>query len=263
MLQTSPATASSSSDRTASGQGSDVRITRHEKPFRVLIANAKGGCGKTTLATNLASFFAARQLHTALIDYDPQASASDWLKARGHHLPTITGVCATRRSQTTATRSWEMRVPSNTAMMIIDTPAGLTGHALGDRIRQSDAVIIPVLPSAIDIRAATTFIRDVMLSPVFRQSPRAIAVVANRTRQNTLIYTKLNLFLKSLGIPFITTLRDTQRYVRTSELGQGIIDDPLADARDLAHWEVLLQWLESTRTKSSPGSHYQTDKPSP
>ncbi len=226
-----------------------VRVIRHEKPFRVLIANAKGGCGKTTLATNLASFFAARQLPTALIDYDPQASATDWLAARDRALPDITGVSATRRSQTQGTRSWEMRVPSNTAMIVIDTPAGLTGNALSDRIRHSDVVIIPVLPSAIDIRAATTFIRDVMLSPSFRQSPRAIAVVANRTRKNTLVYTKLTLFLKSLGIPFITTLRDTQRYVRTSELGQGIIDDQQVETQDLAHWDALLAWLDDTRAR--------------
>ena len=222
----------------------DVRVIQHEQPFRVLVANAKGGCGKTTLATNLASLYASQHLNTALIDYDPQSSATEWLQARDHLLPAIHGVVACKAAPGQVTRSFDVRVPSDTQRIIIDTPAGLTGNALSDRIRQCDAVIIPVLPSAIDIRAATTFIRDIMLSHSFRQTSRSIAVVANRTRKNTLVYNKLALFLRSLKIPFITSLRDTQGYVRTSELGQGMIDDPGRDPKDEAHWEPLLEWLD-------------------
>ncbi|WP_221793447.1 ParA family protein [Oceanobacter mangrovi] len=222
----------------------EVRVTRHEQPFRVLVANAKGGCGKTTLATNLASFYAARDFNTALIDYDPQSSASEWLSARETSLPSIHGVVACKATPGQVTRSFDVRVPSDTQRIVIDTPAGLTGNALSDRIRQCDAVLIPVLPSAIDIRAATVFIRDIMLSHSYRQTSRSIAVVANRTRRNTLVYNKLTLFLRSLKIPFITSLRDTQGYVRTSEVGQGVVDDPARDDQDMRHWEPLLQWLD-------------------
>lgn len=89
-------------------------------------------------------------------------------------------------------------------------------------MRECDIIIIPVTPSPIDIRATTLFIKDLLLCPVFRTSPKRVAVVANRARKNTLVYSKLELFLRSLKIPFITTFRDTQFYVRASEYGLGL-----------------------------------------
>ena len=142
------------------------------------------------------------------------------------------------------TRTWSLRVPARTSRIILDTPAGLAGNELSDLIQMSDMIIIPVIPSAIDIRAATGFIRDVLLSRAYRLNPKPIAVVANRVRKNTLIYAKLERFLKSLQIPFVAAFRDTQFYVRASEHGLGLIDFDQPDSRDIAEWKSLINWIE-------------------
>ncbi|WP_255858170.1 ParA family protein [Bacterioplanoides sp. SCSIO 12839] len=224
-----------------------ARVVGMTAPVRVMIANAKGGCGKTTLATNVASHFAHGGELTAMIDYDPQGSSMDWLAARDVHLPTITGVAAYQKhAPQTSTKSWALRVPANTSRVVIDTPAGLAGNVLSDLIQQSDMLLIPVIPSAIDIRAATGFIRDVLLSRSYRMNPKPIAVIANRVRKNTLIYGKLEKFLNSLQIPFITALRDTQFYVRASEHGLGIVDFDQKDKKDIAEWQPLIEWIDQT-----------------
>ena len=223
-----------------------VRVLNRTVPVRIMVANAKGGCGKTTMATNLASHYTRQGEITALIDYDPQGSSMDWLAARGEHLPGIKGVAAFQRHTPGAsTRTWSLRVPVNTSRVIIDTPAGLSGNELSDLIQSSDVIIIPVIPSSIDIRAATGFIRDVMLSRAFRINPKPIAVVANRVRKNTLVYAKLERFLKSLQIPFVAAFRDTQFYVRASEHGLGLVDFDQRDAKDSKEWEALINWLNN------------------
>ncbi|WP_430460634.1 AAA family ATPase [Thalassolituus sp. LLYu03] len=221
-----------------------VRVVTRVMPVRIMIANAKGGCGKTTMATNLASYFTRHGEVTALIDYDPQGSSMDWLQARDENLPVINGVAAFQRlAPTTSTKTWSMRVPVSTSRVVIDTPAGLSGNELSDLIQSSDVIIIPVIPSAIDIRAATGFIRDVLLSRAYRISPKPIAVVANRVRKNTLIYAKLERFLKSLQIPFVAAFRDTQFYVRASEHGLGLVDFEQTDAKDMKEWNALIGWV--------------------
>ena len=231
---------------TSQPASTSVRVVNRTAPIRIMIANAKGGCGKTTMATNIASHYTRHGKITALIDYDPQGSSMDWLQARDDHLPQITGVAAFQRHAPKATtRTWSLRVPMGTSRVVIDTPAGLSGNELSDLIQQSDVIIIPVLPSAIDIRAATGFIRDVMLSRAFRINPKPIAVVANRVRKNTLIYGKLEKFLTSLQIPFIASFRDTQFYIRASEHGLGLVDfeQRERDAKDMREWHKLTNWL--------------------
>ncbi len=222
-----------------------ARLVSSHRSCRILVANAKGGCGKSTLATNLAAWLAQQNPNVALIDYDPQGSSTQWLQARSEKLPSIYSVAAFRQATPHATRSFQLKVPANTTHVVMDTAAGLTGNELSDMLRLSDIVLMPVVPSAIDIRAATTFIKEVLLSPGFRKQPKPIAVIANRVKKNTLGYNKLAVFLNSLNIPFITALRDTQHYVRASEYGMGIYDFSQPHKKDLEEWHPLLLWLSS------------------
>lgn len=223
-----------------------ARVISQPQPIRIVIANAKGGCGKTTLATNLASYYAGLQHKTCLIDFDPQGSSIQWLAARHSELPNIHGVAAFKKTSGQVTRSWQLKsLPADTSRVIIDTPAGLNGLLLNDLIREADIILVPVTPSPIDIRATTTFIKDVLLSTSFRGRPKHIAALANRVRKNTLVYTKLELFLNSLKIPFVATLRDTQYYVRASEYGLGIHDLENTQTSDELEWKPLIEWLDN------------------
>ena len=213
---------------------------------KILVINSKGGCGKTTIATNLASYFATQSLETALLDFDPQGSSIRWLNQRPKSGPDIYGVhVASRKNNTGVTRSFQMRVPPQTDRMIIDAPAGITGHELIDLIRLVDTIIIPVLPSSIDIHAVTRFIEEVLVVGKVRQRGLNVAVVANRVKKNTLTYRALERFLKTLKLPFITTFRDTQNYVHAIERGLGIHEmwDKRTD-NDKAQWRPLMRWLE-------------------
>lgn len=216
---------------------------------RILVLNSKGGCGKTTMATNLASYFAAQDLPTALLDFDPQGSSIRWLNLRPQSKPSIYGVhVASRKNNTGVTRSFQMRVPPETEFMIIDAPAGVTGNELRDLIGYVDTIIVPVLPSAIDIHAVTRFIEELLLFGKVRQKGLNVAVVANRAKKNTLTYRSLERFLKSLKLPFVTTFRDTQNYVHAAERGIGIHEmwDRRTDS-DKAQWRPLVRWLDDVK----------------
>jgi chromosome partitioning protein len=212
---------------------------------RIIVINSKGGCGKTTIATNLASLYAGQGLVTTLMDYDPQGSSSRWLKLRPSDKPPIHGVDATRRTSVHTTRSWQIRVPADTERLIMDAPAGITGLTLRDFVQRIDTILIPVLPSPIDIHSATAFIKDLLLVGKVRGTGVRVGVIANRTRKNTRVYKSLERFLASLHLPFITTLRDTQHYVHAFERGIGIHE--MWDKRtepDCISWHPILNWLE-------------------
>lgn len=219
-----------------------------QAPRRILFANSKGGCGKSTLATNLASIYANAGMTTALIDHDPQGSATQWLKRRPENLSAIHGIEAYRKEVSGATGNWFMRLPRGTQRVIIDTPAGLQGPEFQDQIAQADIIIVPVLPSPIDIHSATRFIGSILLSAEYRQrsGPKQLVVLANRVRKNTRVLQKLDLFLDSLKLPRIGDIRDTQQYVHCFESGNGMIDvtgNRFNDDRQ--HWMDIMIWLES------------------
>ncbi len=212
---------------------------------RVLVLNSKGGCGKTTIATNLAACYAVEGYSTALLDFDPQASAGKWLSLRPGQRPPIHGVAAHRRPGIHETRAFQLRVPPGTQRVVVDAPAGVTGQALRDCLRDVDTIIIPVLPSPIDIHAVSRFIADLLLEGRVRQRGIRLGVVANRVKEHTRVFQALERFLATLNMPFVTHLRDTQNYVHAAERGLGIHE--LWDsrvARDKAQWAPLLDWLE-------------------
>lgn len=226
--------------------------------FVVLVANAKGGCGKTTLATNLAAYLAAHGQSVSLLDLDPLQSAESWLRRRqalGRH--DIHALSLKLDRHTTYSRLNDV-VSQARSYLIIDSPGGLDGPTLDHVLRVSQVVLVPVLPSPIDIRAATRFLQAVMLSPCYRQRPRRLAVIANRTRARTRMYEQLRQFLTSLKIPYLATLRDTQLYMQAAGEGSGIIDMPAQRAaEDVEHWRGIAEWLEVQRhlLRAVPGLH--------
>ncbi len=213
--------------------------------YRVLVVNAKGGCGKTTLATNLASYYASRDQITTLIDYDPQGSSIRWLGRRPADSPVIHGIAAFETKRTDVTRTWQLRLPPQTERVVVDAPAGLNGVEVADYVRQADFILIPVLPSPIDIHATAHFIQDLLLAGKARAQNKKLAVVANRIRENTRIYRSLERFLNTLHLPFVARLRDTQNYVTAVQDGIGIHElRPSRAKRDREQWAPLIAWLE-------------------
>ena len=208
----------------------------------ILVVNPKGGCGKTTIATNLASYYAVWGVPTALVDLDPQQSSMDWLKARPDQYSTIYG---------TSGLSGRIDLPSNVKRVIYDVPARSLMDKTLELLRQSHAVVIPVMPSPIDIRAAAGFLGELLVKGRLRQSNRLVGIVANRVRENTLIYHTLEKFLKGVEIPFVTTLRDSQNYVRAAQRGVGIFDmGPAAVEQDLKQWKPLINWVEGKHVRT-------------
>ncbi|HNP37244.1 MAG TPA: AAA family ATPase [Woeseiaceae bacterium] len=219
--------------------------TRHNgNRNRIVILNPKGGCGKSTLATNVAACYARRGSNTAIMDYDPQGSTMAWLGRRPADLPTIHGIAAYKNSMQ-ATRSWQLRVPNDSQTLVIDSPAGLSHDDLRELTRDSSSILIPVLPSLMDIHAASRCIADLLLVAKIDRSERKLAVVANRTRKNTKSFAKLMRFLDSLGIPIIAVLRDSQNYVHSAEHGIGVHEMQPSKARvDVEQIDRIVNWLD-------------------
>ncbi|HEX6997340.1 MAG TPA: ParA family protein [Gammaproteobacteria bacterium] len=217
---------------------------------RIVILNSKGGSGKTTVASNLAACFAASGKRPALMDLDPQGSSMRWLKRRPEVFPEIYGIAAFERS-TTVTRTWQLRVPPECAVLVVDTPAAIEPQKLPEITRGADAVLVPVMPSEIDIHATAKCIADLLLVAKIRRSEERIGIIANRVRANTLVSHTLMRFLDTLDIPLVATLRDTQNYVRSAEAGIGIHEMPRKVVeQDLAQWEKLTAWLATRRPVS-------------
>lgn len=217
--------------------------------LRVVVLNPKGGSGKTTIATNLAAGFAARGELPALKDLDPQASSMRWLGKRPDDRPAIHGI-AGYACKASATRSWQLRAPPECTVLITDTAAAIEATRFAELTRGADAVLVPVMPSDIDINAAAKCIADLLLVAKIRRSENRIGIIANRVKRNTRTSQALTRFLTSLDIPLVTTLRDSQSYVRSAELGIGIQEMPAWQVRqDLEHWQDINAWLDCRRPR--------------
>lgn len=217
---------------------------------RIVVVNPKGGSGKTTIATNLASYYASRGENPTLIDHDPQGSSMHWLSMRPADLPSINGIAAYEKRMD-VTRSFQLRPPNDCRCIIVDSPAGFSAAELREVTREADKVLMPVLPSRFDTHAASRCIADLLLVAKLDRQKAQLGVVANRTRSNTRYFDTLMRFLSSLEIPVATILRDTQLYVRASEAGLGIYDmKPHERAKERPAWEQLVTFLDATSNAS-------------
>ena len=208
-----------------------------------LVINSKGGSGKTTIATNLASYFAARGVPTTVMDYDPQGSSMSWLRLRARPGSRIYGANAAPQKGGRI-RSVEMHVPADTQQLVIDAPAGASGLLLQEMLCKPDCIIIPVAPSAIDIHATAKFVGDLLLAGRIRTRNIRLAIVANRVRSSMPVYQPLERFLASLGLPFLARVSDSDVYIKAAETGVGIFEmDAPAAAAECGEFMPIVEWV--------------------
>lgn len=208
----------------------------------IMVMNAKGGCGKSTLATNIASYFADEGYAVALADYDPQRSSLDWLERRPDSRPAIAAVAAFDEGL--------KRAPRNADFLIIDAPARSHGAELNDLVRHAETIVVPVLPSTIDMQASDRFIAELKSVGKVERKDAKIGVVANRVREYTLIFEELDDHLTAARVPYLAALREAQNYVRAYTRGLGIFELPEYLAwPDWEQWEPLTKWLRSVRSQ--------------
>ena len=212
----------------------------------IMLLNPKGGSGKTTIATNLAAYYAGQGFLTALFDHDAQGSSTRWLQARPADKPSIHGVAAFQ-NPIGVTRSFHLRVPLNAERVIVDTPAGLADPFLPNLVRTADTIIVPVLPSPIDIDAMFTLVEVLRrVEPVCKSDVR-IAAVVNRTPARRSGVRPLEKALESVGLGVATRLRETRRYPRASARGVGVNElGGIGTERCLEDWRPLWAWLENS-----------------
>jgi chromosome partitioning protein len=215
----------------------------------VMVLNSKGGAGKTTIATNIAAYFASQGMVTALKDYDPQGSATDWLKSRPISRHPIYGITAFKTSFH-ATRAWQMRLPNNTERLVIDSPAGVDLPKLATVMRTVDKIVVPVIPSPIDIRASAMFIRDLFQFVKMYPTRAEIAVVASRVPRHSPTYFALQRVFSNLDIPIIAKIHESENYIQAAEHGIGMLemDSPIVGG-DKEDWQPLLYWIDEEAPK--------------
>ena len=220
-------------------------------PRKIVVLNPKGGSGKSTIATNLAAYYAWTGRNVALMDHDPQGSSIRWLRQRPASLPPIHAIAAYER-KLGVTRAFALRTPPGTERIVVDTPAALTALQLPELTQDAHAIVVPVLPSDIDIHAASRAIADLLLAGRVHRSERRLVIVANRARRYTKAFSSLMRFLESLRIPVAAVLRDSQAYVRSAECGMGIHEMKGSLLQeDLDSWKPLIEWLEHRPSASA------------
>jgi chromosome partitioning protein len=202
----------------------------------IVVANPKGGVGKTTLATHIAGYWASRGHAVMLGDVDRQQSARTWLGLRPANVAPIS--------------TWEtahdevVRPPKGTTHVVLDTPAGLHGKRLDEVMKLADKVLVPLQPSIFDIHATHAFVRQLLAR---RRSERVqFAIVGMRTREGTIATDHLREFLEGVQLPLLGFVRDTQNYVHLAAHGLTLFDVGASRfERDLAQWQPLTAWLDA------------------
>ena len=215
----------------------------------IIVLNPKGGCGKSTIATNIASYFAIKGKKVTLADCDPQGSSKDWLSVRPDIYSAINGIVVDDDC---------LKIPRNSEVLIIDTPAAVAEKRLSKYLRKAQSLIMPIIASPIDIRAAEKFLEELLSFKGTINNKIKIATVANRVREDTLIAAKLEHYLDNVKLPsgkklpFMTMLRASQNYIHAAERGLSIFELPPSKTYyDREQWAPLLRWLNSKRSLPS------------
>lgn len=199
----------------------------------VLVANPKGGSGKTTLATNIAGGLANRGEAVTLWDLDRQKSSLAWLGIRPPELPPIGRLGGEGSANAGKGKGW----------LVLDSPAGLHGKNLQHALKLVDRVVVPVQPSLFDMAAANDFLQ-VLMADRAKSARRTVAVVGMRVDARTKAAATLEAFLSQLGLPVLTYLRDAQVYANAAFSGRSLFDLPeYLASRELVQWQPLLDWL--------------------
>jgi chromosome partitioning protein len=200
----------------------------------ILIANSKGGAGKTTLATNLASYLAVSGHRVLLQDLDRQQSPAQWLSRRPADLPIIYSYNAHNKEKS-----------KDTTWVVTDTAAGLRDEKLADVVKQADCVIVPIQPSAFDMGASSDFLDHLAEEKAVRKNKTFVALVGMRVNSRTHAATTLADFMEETGFPVLTHLRNAQVYATAAELGIGLFDmRPSLVTQDMEQWAPLLNWIK-------------------
>jgi chromosome partitioning protein len=217
-----------------------------------LVVNAKGGVGKTTVTTNLASYFASRGVPTTIADFDPQGSSLNWIAQRPANVATICGADLAQRNVAGLAVN-RRQIPRETRQLIIDAPAGPSRLLLQDLLARAQSILIPVAPSAIDVHATANFIKELLLVGQVRLRNTRVAVLANRVRRTSGVYAPLERFVASLSVTFVARVSDSDVYVDAAEAGLGIFDMPIdkcsAEQREFL---PVIRWMQGD---SVPESH--------
>ena len=211
----------------------------------IVVANPKGGSGKTTLATHVAGWLAGKRHRVALQDLDPQRSSAEWLGRRPELFPRIFGVPPAAKSRDVKDHGAQW--------LVVDTPAGLHGEDLREAIRRADVMLVPLTPSAFDMAPTQHFLAAIHDYKAVRKGELAIGIVAMRVDARTLSAAELDEFLKTFEFPVVAHLRDTQVYVHCARDGASVFDLPRSRGeQDWEQWRPLTRWIgRNAPTKGS------------
>ena len=212
----------------------------------ILVANPKGGSGKTTLATNIAGWLAGKRQRVGLQDTDPQGSSTQWLARRPSLFPSIAGFAADagKREKKEVGVEW----------LVVDSAAGTRGDALRDAVRRADAMVVPVSPSTFDMAATADFLESVRDYKGVRDGVLAVGLVAMRVDSRTRAASELDDFLTQFDFPLVTHLRDTQVYVYCARDGYSVFDLPRSRGeQDWEQWRPLTRWIAKHAAQKASG----------
>ena len=211
--------------------------------FRILVASAKGGVGKTTISTTLSGFYALNGKRTVLVDGDPQGSSLSWCAKRQVEGGQVLAVDGNRRN-------WVQRIPEKAQRVVMDAPAGAMPEHLSAQLAIADAIVVPVLPSVLDMEATVRFLNALADVPRVASGKLPVGLVANRLKPRTQASQQVVEQLSQWPVSLVAQLRDTQAYVLLSGLGKCLFDYHSESVREHQRdWEPLLHWLKRVRKR--------------